>query len=162
MDDINSVMSYVWRPGTLTIAVAVVILTFFTRKIVESIRPNLKKRANEMQAAPMYASATGMWWNEVILYAIPVLYGAAFAFVKSSFLHHDVMDFGGKLAFCGGIGWFSSLLYKGVRKVILQKTGVDIQIDASLMPPPVQSAQAAETTAKETPLPPPPNPPQIP
>jgi hypothetical protein len=42
-------------------------------------------------------------------------------------LHGDIKDLGGRLLFQGGVGWFASFMYKVLRKVILKKTGVDIQ-----------------------------------
>lgn len=131
----DGILEHLMRPGTLVVAVAVVILTFFTKKVSETAWPSLKKRATEMEAAPMYMTMFAMWWNEVILYAIPVVFGAAFGLVRSEFLHGTIVDLGGRLAFCAGTGWFSGLLYKGVRKAIMQKTGIDIHPNGSITPP---------------------------
>lgn len=116
----EEITSQILRPGTFAVAVAVVVLTFFVRRIVETIRPDLK---NEEP----YKTALAKWWNSVILYAIPVVFGACSAFINSDFLHGDIKDFGGRLLFQGGVGWFASFMYKVLRKLVLKKTGVDIQ-----------------------------------
>lgn len=116
----EEITSQVLRAGTFSVAVAVVVTTFFVRRIVETVKPGLKN-------VEPYASTFAMWWNSVIMYAIPVVLGGATAFINSDFLHGDIKDFGGRLLFQGGVGWFASFLYKILRKVILSKTGVDIQ-----------------------------------
>ncbi len=118
----EEITSQVLRPGTFAIAVAVVIATFFIRRIVEILLPRLKHKDDVS-----YETKAQMWWNSVILYAIPVLLGCAAAAVKSEWLFGDIDKVGAKVMFGGGVGWFSSFLYKIFRKVILQKTGVDIQ-----------------------------------
>ena len=116
----EEITSHILRPGTFAVAVAVVVLTFFVRRIVETIKPDLK---NEEP----YKTALAKWWNSVILYAIPVSLGACSAFINSDFIHGDIKDLGGRLLFQGGVGWFASFMYKVLRKLILKKTGVDIQ-----------------------------------
>jgi hypothetical protein len=127
--------NYVLRPGVITLAVAVVIATFFIKRVVELRWPSLKKTASEMEAAVMYASKAGMWWREVVLYAIPVLLGASASLMDSEFIHGPITGLGNRAMFCSGIGWSSGFLYKIARKVILQKTGVDIT-STSIAPSP--------------------------
>ncbi len=123
----EEITGQVLRPGTFAVAVAVVVLTFFIRRIVETVRPELKKQADANDKEPTYLTSMARWWNTVILYAIPVTLGACAAFINSDFLHGDIKDLGGRLLFQGGVGWFASFMYKVLRKVILKKTGVDIQ-----------------------------------
>jgi len=123
----EQITSQVLRPGTFAVGVAVVILTFFIRRIVETVWPVLKKQAGGNEPGPTYLTRFSMWWNTVILYAIPVVLGASAAFIHSDFLHGDIKDFGGRLLFQAGVGWFSSFMYKVLRKVILNRTGVDAQ-----------------------------------
>lgn len=123
----EEITSQILRPGTFAVAVAVVILTFFIRRVVETVRPDLKKQADANDKEVTYLTKLAMWWNTVILYAIPVLLGAAAGCINSDFLHGDIKDFGGRLLFQAGVGWFASFMYKILRKLILKKTGVDIQ-----------------------------------
>ena len=123
----EEITSQILRPGTFAVAVAVVVLTFFIRRIVETIWPKLKKQADANDKEPTYLTSFSRWWNTVILYAIPVVLGACTAFVSSDFIHGDIKDLGGRLLFQGGVGWFASFMYKVLRKLILKKTGVDIQ-----------------------------------
>jgi len=123
----EEITSQILRPGTFAVAVAVVILTFFIRRIIEMQWPHLKKNEDKDTGKVSYTTKFAMWWNSVILYAIPVLLGASTAFFSSTFLHGGITDMGGRLLFQGGVGWFASFMYKVLRKVILKKTGVDIQ-----------------------------------
>jgi len=123
----EEITSQILRPGTFAVAVAVVILTFFLRRIIETVWPVLQKGSEPNEKGLTYLTPMAMWWNTVILYAIPVLLGAGAACINSDFLHGDIKDFGGRLLFQAGVGWFASFMYKVLRKVILKKTGVDIQ-----------------------------------
>lgn len=132
---LDEITKYVFRPGTFAVAVAVVIITFFIKKIVETAWPKMKKQAHEMDDKSMYLSKVALWWNEVVLYAIPVVAGGCFGFSKSEFLSGDIDTVGARVMFQAGVGWFSAFLYKILRKVIQQKTGVDIQPNTSTPPP---------------------------
>lgn len=123
----EEITSQVLRPGTFAVAVAVVVFTFFIRRVVETVRPELKKQADANAKEITYLTPLARWWNTVILYAIPVVLGAGTALIGSDFIHGDIKDVGGRLLFQGGVGWFASFMYKILRKLILQKTGVDIQ-----------------------------------
>ena len=126
--------SQILRSGTVAVAVAAFVFTFFVRRILETRWPHLMKSQNGNE--PPYRTSLAMWWNKVILYLLPVLFGAATAFIDSDFLHGSIKDFGGRLLFQGGVGWFSSFLYKILKQVIQSKLGVDIQ-DGSIAPPPM-------------------------
>lgn len=138
----EEILSQVLRPGTFAIAVAIVIATFFTKRIAELAYPKLRTSSKgvivgsdkEVVRETTYPNKLSMWWNEVVLYAIPVLFGALFALSKSDFLYGGIDSFGGKVLFSAGVGWFSSFFYKIFRKLVLKKTGVDIQ-PGSIEPP---------------------------
>lgn len=118
MDD---ALSQIFRAGTIAVAVGVFVATFFIRRITELLIPSLKKSEDK------YKTKLSLWWNTVILYAIPVLLGCSVGFIPSDFLHGDIKDMGGRLMFQAGVGWFSSFIYKVTRKMILQKAGVDLR-----------------------------------
>lgn len=134
MEGLNQILDQVFRPGTFAVAVAVVIFTFFTRKIVERLVPATtvgKKEAKiakdgSMLVARDYGSAFGYWWNEVILHAIPVLAGGLFGIMPSEFLHGAADTLGARLMWCAGVGWFSSFLYKLIAKALGQRAGVEV------------------------------------
>jgi len=113
----------IFRPGTLVLAVAIYAITHIFRRVVETARPDFKKKASEMDNAAMYGSKTAMWWNEVVLYALPVLAGAGFAFWPSIFLFGDLPTKDRALLACG-VGWFSGTVYKGVKKALMAKAGI--------------------------------------
>jgi len=118
----EQITSQILRPGTFALAVAVFIATFFIRRIVEILRPGLKNP----KGTGAYASKSQMWWNSVIIYAVPVVLGGLFSLSKSTWLFGEIDTLGGKVMFGAGVGWFSSFLYKILKKVILKETGVEL------------------------------------
>jgi len=120
MDDL---MKMIFRPGTLVLAIAIYASTHIFRRIVETARPGLKRQATEMDKAAMYGSKMAMWWNEVVLYAMPVVAGAGFAFWPSMFLFGDLATKDRVMLACG-VGWFSGTVYKAIRKALMAKAGL--------------------------------------
>lgn len=114
------ILDLLTRSGTYILAVAVFVLTFFTRKLVELSWPTLKKQADANSPNVTYLTSGSRWWNEVILYAVPVVYGALTAFSSSPTLYGG-LDGSAKVMFGAGVGWFSSFLYKGLKRAIAGK-----------------------------------------
>lgn len=54
-------------------------LTFITRHIVETAKPDWKKQADANDKKKSYISAGARWWNEVILYTLGPMFGVALA-----------------------------------------------------------------------------------
>ncbi|MFA5202888.1 MAG: hypothetical protein WC708_00530 [Lentisphaeria bacterium] len=119
------------RPGTYILGVGIFIVVFMIRKIVESAWPKLKKQADANDPKLTYLTSMARWWNEVILYLLPVILGSFCGLIKSDFLFAGIGVKGGKIIFGAVVGWFASFLYKLLRRVIKQKTGVDIIPDVS-------------------------------
>lgn len=149
MEDLNELVTLVLRPGTFALAVAVVILTFFTKRIVEITLPRWKAGKGvgdgpgekELIKVRRYTNKMALWWNEVIVYAIPVTYGALIGLMNSEFLHGSAnAEVGARVMWGMAIGWFSSFFYKVLRRAILKKTGVDIK-PGSIAPPPSGSEE---------------------
>ena len=115
------------RPGTYVLAVAIFIFTFLLKRVVETAAPWLKKQHDENSPKVTYLTTGARWWNEVILYLLPVTLGVlAGALLKSEFFFDGIGDKGGRLGFGGGVGWFSGLLYKILKKLIRQKFGLEL------------------------------------
>jgi hypothetical protein len=112
------ILDLLTRSGTYVLAVTVVVITFITRRVVETVWPSLKKQADANAPAVTYLTMTSRWWNEVILYVIPVLVGGMASFVQSDFLFAGI-DGGARWMYGAGVGWFSSFLYKGLKKAAL-------------------------------------------
>jgi undecaprenyl pyrophosphate phosphatase UppP len=135
MNDID-IIDLLTRSGTYVLAMAVFILTWVLRAIVETAWPSLKKHADANCIAYTYKTAGSRWWNEVLLYIIPVAIGGLFGLtVSSSFLFGDIHELSTKVTLGGVVGWLASFLYKILRKAIKQKTGVDILPDTTLVEP---------------------------
>jgi len=111
------------RRETLILAFVIVIATFFVRRIVETAVPSCKGKKDGA-----YKTKFGLWWNSVILYAIPVVLGigvAIWAF-SASVLPGDFKTTAGAGMWGAIVGWCSSFGYKVVRKFLKSKTGVDL------------------------------------
>lgn len=121
--------------GTMIFAISVVIVTFFIRRILETAWPALRKKADENALALTYSSSLARWYQQVVLYAIPVVAGGVIGLLKIPyFFPETVQTASGRLFFGGVVGWFSSAVYKVVKRT-LAKRGVDLP-GASLTPPP--------------------------
>lgn len=114
------------RPGTYVLGVVVYVIIFLLRRIVESVWPSLKKQVDANTPGITYLTSMSRWWNEVILYFLPVIVGSAFGMVKSDFFFAGIVDRSGRILFGLVVGWFSSFLYKVLRKIIKVRTGLDI------------------------------------
>jgi hypothetical protein len=135
--------------GTAVLALSVVIFTFFIRRIVETAVPSVKKAADENQPAVTYKTQFARWWNQVILYAIPVVVGAGIGLLHVPYLFsvEGIGDSASSRVFFGGVvGWLSSYVYKIIRMTLKKKTGIDIQPSASIMPGAPESLRP-DTTA---------------
>lgn len=116
---------FLLQKGALLLGVLVVIITFFIRRVVETALPNLKKKADENSPQVTYLTEFARWWNSVILYALPVVTGSALAIVKPDWFLPESATKGDAFLYGMIIGWFSSFLYKVVRKTLKARTGID-------------------------------------
>lgn len=120
----EEILGQLLRVGTGVVAVSVYIMTFFLRRLMEIAHPELKHKTGTK-----YDSKAQLWWNEIALYAIPVVLGCCMAFIKSDWLFGEADTIGARVMFGGGVGWFSSFLYKAIRKAVQAKAGVSIRDD---------------------------------
>jgi len=112
---------------TLILAFTIVIGTFFIRRIVETAVPSCKDKDGD-KLGSTYKTKFGLWWNSVILYAIPVVLGALIAIwaYTAGVLPGDFKSIPGAGMWGAVVGWCSSFLYKVARKFLKKKTGVDL------------------------------------
>jgi mannose/fructose/N-acetylgalactosamine-specific phosphotransferase system component IIC len=124
----DSAISQFFTPGTAVLALSVVIVTFFLRRIVETALPSVKKQADENDPSITYLTLFSRWWNQVFLYAIPVVVGSALGFANVPYLFsiEELTTTGSRVLFGGVIGWLSTYLYKVLRMALKSRTGVDL------------------------------------
>jgi hypothetical protein len=114
------------QTGTLVLAFAVFIATFFVRRIVETAVPKLAKKADENEKGATYETAFARWWNQVILYAIPVTLGASAGLINMPFIFgENIQTLAGRCFFGAVVGWFSSFFYKVFRKMLVKHVKVE-------------------------------------
>lgn len=120
MDD---AFSQLWHTGSLVYGVAVIIITFFIRKLVEAGVPSVRKKADENEKGVTYATTFSRYWNQVILYALPPAVGALIALLDVSYLYGDSgpTELAGRVFNGIVIGGCSAMVYKA-----LKKRGVDL------------------------------------
>ena len=108
---------------TLSFVVGCYFLTFITRRLFETWKPDLKPvKKNRTEC---YKSEFARWWNSFILYLIPPTWGLVGAYFLFPHLTwpkgfeslQAVMFFG---MVCG---WLSGLLFKFLVKFLLKKAG---------------------------------------
>ncbi len=115
-----------FRRETIYLVFIVIIGTFFIRRIVETAMPSIKGHING-QLGETYKTKLGLWWNSVILYALPVVLGALIALIAfKEIVPDNISTRPGAAAWGAIIGWCSSFIYKVVRKFLKKKTGVDL------------------------------------
>jgi hypothetical protein len=123
----DAAVSQFLTKGTAIIAIVVVILNFFVKRIVEMAWPKLRPVGQAMDHKPMYAGKAGMWWNEVGLYALPVFIGCTVGrFVDEPFMFGDITTLKGRVFYAGVVGWFADFLYTVVQKALYKSTGVEL------------------------------------
>lgn len=123
----QAIMEFLNR-GTFILAVLVVILNFFIRRTVELLHPDFKPLAGTMDKKAMYSNRAAMWWNEIGLYALPVLIGANLGLVKGLAFLFDasIKTTSGRVFFAGIVGWFADFLYEVIQKILYKNTGVSL------------------------------------
>lgn len=98
------------------------ILTFLTRRVVETAIPTLKKGTDANNGGTTYQTTLARWWQEVFLYVLPVAWGSLSASVATMYpFPEGVSSFSARLFFGIVVGFFSGFLYKILKKVILKK-----------------------------------------
>ena len=124
MDEVvGQILSY----KTAILMIAITIGTFFIRRIVETAFPKVKQAAPETAHAVSYTNQWAVWWNQVILYGIPVVLGMIGALTTKDLITLDGFVSKSGLAMYGGVcGWLSGFGYKVFRKMVKAKTGVDL------------------------------------
>lgn len=118
------------RPGTYVLAIFIYVAVLMLRRLVENVQPKWKKQADANDPRTTYLTRGSRWWNEVILYFLPVALGTLSGLIKSEFFFAGIGDKGGRLIFGAMVGWFSGFLYKCLCKVVKQRLGVEVTPDS--------------------------------
>jgi len=119
------------------------ILTFLTRKVVETAIPTAKKVVDANVAGATYKTTFARWWNEVILYVLPVAWGSVTATAATMYPFPQGLDsFSARLFFGIVVGFFSGFIYKILKKIVLKKFDI---VDESDLP----AAKAPEPAGDE-------------
>jgi hypothetical protein len=124
-----------WNVGTLIIMMTCVIVTWMIKRIVETALPDLAKKADENHPSITYATPFARWWSRVIKPTMPIVIGGAVTFVPEDMLLPDLKTMGGRIMAGMVLGWFSTLAYFIVKRLIFKKTGIQLPGGSTLPPP---------------------------
>lgn len=105
---------------TVILMVAVYIVTFIVRRSVEAAFPFAKKASKETAPSRSYLTLFAVWWNQVLLYLIPVVVGIGLAFIPE--FRAAGLGLGGTAIYGLLVGWFSSFMYKIFWKTLKART----------------------------------------
>jgi len=122
----DAVISQFLSKGTVILAVVVVMIGFFVKRSVEMVWPQLRPVANEMDHKSMYTCKAALWWNQIGLYALPVVIGSCLGTINSTFLFGDLTSARDRVLYSAVVGWFSDFLYEVFQKAVLKSTGVSL------------------------------------
>jgi len=122
----DQIVQQLLSTGTVILACAVFIATFFVRRIVETAVPKLAKKADENEKGATYETAFARWWNQVILYAIPVVFGGLVGIMNIPYVFgEEITTMPGRCLYGAVVGWFASFFYKLLRKALVKHVGVE-------------------------------------
>lgn len=113
--------------------IAIIATTFFVRRIVETAVPSVTKKADENGKGSTYESGFARWWNQVILYLIPVVVGGLIVQIPL-LTEIGIQTFSGKFVYGMSLGWMSGLVYKVFRRAVANKFGVKIEENSPITP----------------------------
>jgi hypothetical protein len=129
----DEAISQLLNVGTAIFAVSIVVVTFFIRRGIETAWPSLRKKADENSPSVTYSTAAARWYQQVFLYAIPVLVGLGLGLLDVPFLvPEDLRTLGGRIFYGMVSGWFSSATYKVIKRLFAQR-GIELP-SASINP----------------------------
>jgi hypothetical protein len=99
------------------------VLTFLTRRVVETAIPSLKKKSDENDSQITYTTPFSRWWNQVLLYFIPTCWGMLGGASLGSVypFPEGIQSMSGRIFFGMVCGFFCTFGYKLIMFIILQK-----------------------------------------
>ena len=103
------------------ISVCCYFLAFITRRIVETASPKIKC------AGEPYPNKASEWWNTVILYVIPVLYGNIVCLLlrKTTFFPEGYQSWQAAMVLGTALGFMSGFFYKVLKRLVMREAGVE-------------------------------------
>jgi hypothetical protein len=110
------------------ISVCCYFLAFITRRAFEAGFSCLKVTADPKKP---YATKMSEWWNTVILYAIPVLYGNVVCLLlrKTTFFPEGYQSWQAAMVLGTALGFMSGFFYKVLKRLIMREAGVEKEDD---------------------------------
>lgn len=121
----DELFALLFSPFVLIPGLGAFVLTMLIRRVVETRWPLLKKQADENVMELTYLTESARWWNEVVLYLLPVVLAMLLMLVlPAEVLPEKLEHTAPKLL--GGLvsGFFSTIIYKIVKRLIVQRAGV--------------------------------------
>lgn len=126
--------------GLASLAVAIVVLVAFTRRLVELLVPSLVKKevTSAKQKMTEYTHQWSRFYNELILYLLPYIWAGLLAIPNIEFVFQGAgTSYAGRALLACLVATFSGLFYKSVKKSIPALFGVQVETSDKLfeLPP---------------------------
>lgn len=125
-----SIVDLFTRPGTYILAGCIFLVTQFIKTVVQAIWPWFKKKAHENSPEITYVTPMAMWWNKVILRAVPVLLGGTSALLKADFFFGQ-LPLDARIMTGGLVGGLAGYLVAVGKRLLEKKTGVKFDLEAA-------------------------------
>jgi hypothetical protein len=116
--------------GLAALAVMIVVAVGMTRKVLTFFFPVLVPvrtiGADKLTYKSTYLNKWARFYNELFLYALPYVWAALLALVKSEFIYGKIATYGGRLFMAFFIATFSATIFKAVKKSIPKSFGTEV------------------------------------
>jgi Na+/H+ antiporter NhaA len=114
----DETISQLMSLGTVVLALSIYILTTLLRRLVETWKPKLKQKTDEDEDGKTYGNPWSRWYNKVIVYFLPPLFGAALGVAGIPFLFGDIEQLSARILYGVVVGYFSGSIYKVVSSAL--------------------------------------------
>lgn len=124
----DKLLEWFARPGIVVLIVTFVWTTYVVRSILETAMPRLKQSATGLPTVWVLAN---LWWNKVVLEALPMLLAVLISWSDNEFLFGSIKTYQTRFLFAAAVAYVSAIVFKVGKLVIARHFGVKISGDGT-------------------------------
>lgn len=123
----DEVIQTFFSAQTILLCLGVYVITFVTRRVVETVWPKVK---------------FNRYWREIFVPIAPIANGAILGLVMKTWVYPDIVgtSWGARMMYGAVCGLFSAFLYNRIRAWLKSKTGGDATTEDASAPAPVMDS----------------------